>query len=270
VFVTSDFRMPACYLNWSIVLTTTKAQPGRAGWNWNLAAYSKRQTQPRKVLTWLLFAVCCRITDCSPRLKLATGELRLSGRTAGHREGSSPKPFQLCSRMRAALVRQFALFCLPRCAPLSSLASRQSQPASSMVRQLSWTMCTSQPAQMSGYAPGWTTLANLTRQRCRAVVTTGRACDFYSFIWMNCAPPKVKFFGWLLVQDRIQTKENLLKKHCVDSDVCEVCGERTETSAHRIVGCVFAAGLWRQIGMSLGESDVGCLWDVHPPTYVPA
>lgn len=118
--------------------------------------------------------------------------------------------------------------------------------------------------------PGRTPLANLTRQRCRAVVTTGRACDFYSFIWMNCAPPKVKFFGWLLVQDRIQTKENLLKKHCVDSDVCEVCGERTETSAHRIVGCVFAAGLWRQIGMSLGESDVGCLWDVHPPTYVPA
>jgi hypothetical protein len=49
----------------------------------------------------------------------------------------------------------------------------------------------------------------------RAVVSTGVGCDFYKFIWESCPPPpppKVKFFGWLLVQNRIQTKENLIKK----------------------------------------------------------
>jgi hypothetical protein len=46
------------------------------------------------------------------------------------------------------------------------------------------------------------------------VVSTGVACDFYKFIWKSCAPPtpKVKFSGCLMVQNRIQTKENLLKK----------------------------------------------------------
>jgi hypothetical protein len=45
----------------------------------------------------------------------------------------------------------------------------------------------------------------------QAVVTNGQGCE-YKFIWENHASPKVKFFGWLLVQNRIQTKENLLKK----------------------------------------------------------
>jgi hypothetical protein len=56
------------------------------------------------------------------------------------------------------------------------------------------------------------------------VIASGHTCAFYKFVWENCAPPKVKFFGWLLVQDRAQTKANLLKKHCIDSDTCDVCG----------------------------------------------
>jgi hypothetical protein len=52
----------------------------------------------------------------------------------------------------------------------------------------------------------------------------GVVCEYYKFVWESCTPPKVKFLGWLLLQDRIQTKKNLLKKHCIDNDTCEVCG----------------------------------------------
>ena len=24
-------------------------------------------------------------------------------------------------------------------------------------------------------------------------------CPFYKFVWINCAPPRVRFFAWLLV-----------------------------------------------------------------------
>ena len=34
----------------------------------------------------------------------------------------------------------------------------------------------------------------------------------FDFIWRNFAPPREKFFAWLLVQDRIQCKANLEKK----------------------------------------------------------
>jgi hypothetical protein len=28
-------------------------------------------------------------------------------------------------------------------------------------------------------------------------------CPFYKFVWINCAPPCVRFFAWLLVQGKI-------------------------------------------------------------------
>ena len=34
----------------------------------------------------------------------------------------------------------------------------------------------------------------------------------YTFVWRNYAPPKVKFFPWLLIQNCIQCKINLRKK----------------------------------------------------------
>jgi hypothetical protein len=82
----------------------------------------------------------------------------------------------------------------------------------------------------------------------RVVVSTRADCEFYKFIWESCAPPKVKFFGWLLVQNRIQTKENLLKKHCIENDTCEVCNAAVENVAHLIAGCPFSSGFWHHIG----------------------
>jgi hypothetical protein len=82
--------------------------------------------------------------------------------------------------------------------------------------------------------------------------------------------PKVKFFGWLLVQNRIQTKENLLKKHCVENDVCELCLSAVESSVHLISGCPFAVGFWARLGMSLTEEDASHLWCVRSPGHLPA
>jgi hypothetical protein len=102
------------------------------------------------------------------------------------------------------------------------------------------------------------------------VVFTGAECEYYKFIWENRAPSKVKFFGWLLVQNRIQTKENLLKKHCIDSEDCEVCGSGVESAAHLIAGCSFSAGFWTRLGVDLAEDDVAYLWQVQPPVHLPA
>ncbi|TVT98766.1 hypothetical protein EJB05_55904, partial [Eragrostis curvula] len=104
----------------------------------------------------------------------------------------------------------------------------------------------------------------------KSVVSNGEGCEYYKFIWENRAPSRVKFFGWLLVQNRIQTKENLLKKHCVDSDTCEICGAHIESSAHLIAGCTFSSGFWHRLGIALGEDDVSTLWQVQPPHGVPS
>jgi hypothetical protein len=101
----------------------------------------------------------------------------------------------------------------------------------------------------------------------QAVVTNGQGCEYYKFIWENRAPPKVKFFGWLLVQNKIQTKENLLKKYCVEDDVCELCLSALQSLVLLISGCPFVVGLAR-LGMSLTE-DVSHLWCVRSQSHLP-
>lgn len=105
----------------------------------------------------------------------------------------------------------------------------------------------------------------------KTVTASEVECVYYKFIWENCAPPKVKFFGWLLVQNRIQTKENLLKKHCLDNDTCEVCVTgAVESAAHLIAGCPFSSGFWRHLDIVIAEDDVANLWSVQPPAQLPA
>nr|CAB3470977.1 unnamed protein product [Digitaria exilis] len=43
---------------------------------------------------------------------------------------------------------------------------------------------------------------------------------FAKFIWGSRAPPRVQLFGWLLVQERIQCRKNLLMKHVHPEEDC--------------------------------------------------
>ena len=53
-----------------------------------------------------------------------------------------------------------------------------------------------------------------------------------TFIWRNRAPPRVQFFAWLLVQERVQSREHLKRRHVLTDAVCEVCNNGEETAAH--------------------------------------
>lgn len=74
------------------------------------------------------------------------------------------------------------------------------------------------------------------------------ACPSYNFVWRNFAPPRVKFFGWLLAQNRIQCRTSLLRKNILEDARCEVCGQEDETADHIISGCSFVCSFWMHIG----------------------
>lgn len=46
------------------------------------------------------------------------------------------------------------------------------------------------------------------------------------------APHRVKFFAWLLVNDKLHRKANLLRKTLVDNAACEVCNNSGEDANH--------------------------------------
>lgn len=68
------------------------------------------------------------------------------------------------------------------------------------------------------------------------------------FIWSSSTPPRVQFFGWLLVHDRVQSKTNLHRRKIVDAVVCDLCGDCPETATHLIFECLWPAASGEQSG----------------------
>jgi len=91
------------------------------------------------------------------------------------------------------------------------------------------------------------------------------------FIWSRTTPPRVQFFGWLLVHDRVQSKENLHKKKIVDDAVCDLCGHDAKTTTHLLFKCPMASSFWRALGIQIPPGfTVSSLHTLQAPPHVPA
>ncbi|KAK1678260.1 hypothetical protein QYE76_039108 [Lolium multiflorum] len=125
-----------------------------------------------------------------------------------------------------------------------------------------------------------------TLHRCAGPHNSLRAAELYrlyrfggelsahaSFVWDGWAPSRVKFFAWLLVQSRIQTKDNLLRKTIVDvaEAGCTLCAASIETASHLLLHCPAAARLWDAVGVVVpAAAHINELHLIRAPRRVPA
>jgi len=100
-----------------------------------------------------------------------------------------------------------------------------------------------------------------------AAHTPHSACS--DFVWKNRAPPRVQFFVWLLVQRRVHSRSNLLKKSIVADATCELCRNHHEPVDHLAVACPVAASLWQHVGVDL-PLTVDTLHSMATPSSIPA
>lgn len=91
---------------------------------------------------------------------------------------------------------------------------------------------------------------------------------FAAFVWRNHAPPRIQFFGWLLMQERIQCRVNLAKKNILTNSSCALCGQE-ESCDHIILHCSFASQVWSSLGFQTADATVKLLWNVARPATVP-
>ena len=91
------------------------------------------------------------------------------------------------------------------------------------------------------------------------------------FIWSSSTPPRVQFFGWLLISDKIQSRVNLQKWKVLEEATCELCQHQPETSLHLLFWCPATANFWRRLGFLVpSDFDVGELHHLTRPPNIPA
>jgi hypothetical protein len=73
-----------------------------------------------------------------------------------------------------------------------------------------------------------------------------------SSVWKIWAPPKIKFFAWLFVQDRIWTSDRLERRNWNNWGNCPLCNRAVESVEHLFVHCRFSIRLWTLIKDWLG------------------
>lgn len=75
----------------------------------------------------------------------------------------------------------------------------------------------------------------------------------FHWLWQSKCQMKHKVFFWLVLRDRISTRDILSRRNMhLDSYNCEMCIlQRRETTSHLLLRCNFAKACWLSIGISV-------------------
>ncbi|KAE8808114.1 Serine/threonine-protein kinase SMG1 [Hordeum vulgare] len=72
------------------------------------------------------------------------------------------------------------------------------------------------------------------------------ACDSSQLTWRSWAPPRVKFFLWLVSLDRCWTADRLRRHGLQHHQRCVFCDQEPETMRHLLVTCPFSRQVWHE------------------------
>ncbi|KAM0009544.1 putative reverse transcriptase zinc-binding domain-containing protein [Helianthus debilis subsp. tardiflorus] len=88
--------------------------------------------------------------------------------------------------------------------------------------------------------------------------------DANNFYWNRIATSKANLFAWRASEGKIPTFEALRKRGInVTSQVCKVCGMRTETTDHILIQCQYADLVWTQVDQWLNVPDDNIMDEVE-------
>ena len=77
-----------------------------------------------------------------------------------------------------------------------------------------------------------------------------KAPVIFKWIWKSPCLSKHKFFFWLMIQDRVNTRDLLTRKNFhVESTSCVLCDDSVlETMPHLFFSCKFSTEFWEKLG----------------------
>jgi hypothetical protein len=76
-------------------------------------------------------------------------------------------------------------------------------------------------------------------------------------VWKVWAPPKIKFFAWLAIRNRLWTSDWLERRGWDNCGLCPLCNQHNETAAHLFSHYRYTKRLWGMIRDWLGLTPLG-------------
>lgn len=74
-------------------------------------------------------------------------------------------------------------------------------------------------------------------------------CPTADLTWKTKAPPKCRFFCWLLLQNRVWTAARLQLREWPNEYFCQLCLRNLETASHLFIECPVARTIWERIAL---------------------
>ncbi|KAF8779733.1 hypothetical protein HU200_002318 [Digitaria exilis] len=63
-------------------------------------------------------------------------------------------------------------------------------------------------------------------------------------LWKTKAENKCKFFGWLILQNKLWTADRILKNGGQANAICTLCRSTPESAVHMMAGCSYSIQVW--------------------------
>lgn len=93
------------------------------------------------------------------------------------------------------------------------------------------------------------------------------------FIWNIAIPPSKSLLLWRILEDKLPTDDQLIKRVCQIPFVCNLCSLASEISAHLFLDCSFATQIWNWFRSILNNnfsvSSFSDLFKVYELTWSP-
>jgi hypothetical protein len=86
-------------------------------------------------------------------------------------------------------------------------------------------------------------------------LSTNDSGPYHKMIWKGKIPAKIKNFLWLVTNNAILTKDNLIKRKWTGSPICHFCDEE-ENISHLFFQCSMAKAVWAVVAHSIGADNV--------------
>ena len=80
-------------------------------------------------------------------------------------------------------------------------------------------------------------------------------------VWFPQAIRRHAFIVWLVIHDKLNTQDKLLKWDLINSISCVLCRASVEDRNHMFFGCQFIVGIWMRILRLCGHSRMPRNWE---------